>query len=118
MRPTYPKGCPLSGSPSSQIRSGNAELDRLRCTTRVAGDVAPQGLDSFGESVDLAIVLNWDLLGQWRGDFRGRDQRDVALAYVLNSNFIDFQGVDALTVLVDQLDNVLQEELQTIALEV
>jgi hypothetical protein len=46
------------------------------------------------------------------------EQGLVVLAEVVGVEFVEFDGVDALAVLVDQLHHVFEEGVQTLALEI
>jgi hypothetical protein len=87
-------------------------------TIGMVGQISSEGFNSFGESVSFRNVVDCDFLGEGGIEFGGVDKGDVALADFLRGHFIEFEDVDALTVLVDQLHDVLQEVVQTLALEI
>lgn len=84
----------------------------------MVGPVGGDGIDCFGEGVGLGRVGDCEFLGECGIEFSGVEEGDVVVPEVICGRLVEFEGVDALAVLVDQLDHVLEEGVQAFALEI
>ena len=60
----------------------------------------------------------WQLFIQNRGDFRCIKDVNISFFHLFDSNLINFESIDALTVLIDELHNILKKMMQGFALKI
>ncbi len=82
------------------------------------GKVAADGVKSLRQGVSLCRIYNCDFLGECGIKFSCIEKVLVMFTEVISVEFVEFDGVDALAVLVDQLDHVFEEGVETFTLEI
>ena len=84
----------------------------------MVGEIVGKTTNTFRKRIHLSRILKSYFLGENRVQFSRITELGVALSNVFNSYFVNLEWVDPLTVLIYKLHNILQEAVQTLALEI
>lgn len=84
----------------------------------MVSEVAGESCDTIIERIQISWVLDRYFFGKRRVELCCGDEGKVAFAYFFSGYLIDFESVDSLAVLVDELYNLFEEVLKTITLKI
>jgi hypothetical protein len=84
----------------------------------VITQIAGQRVDTFQKGVTFVYLARSYFFGKSRVELAGTNQGNISNSHLLSSDFVYFESVNALTVVVDELDDILEEGVETVTLEV
>lgn len=73
------------------------------------GEVASNGFKCFRQRISLGRILHCKFLSECRINFASIEKCVIVLTQIIRVEFVEFDGIDALAVLIDQLDHIFEK---------